>query len=181
MKSAKIFNCCPSCGAGNISFDGIKEFNCKACSFVFFQDVAAAVAVILECDRKIILTKRAKEPGKGKLDLPGGFVDPGENAEGAAKREVKEELKIEIDAGALKYLGSHPNIYEYKGVSYHTCDLFFYTRIDRMPADFDRDEIAELILINPADIPDDEIAFASIKKGLDIFKCSKFSVKGRSR
>ncbi len=171
----RIFNYCPFCGAKDIFFDGVKEFGCKTCSFTFYQNVAAAVAAVLEYDQKIILIKRSEEPGKGKLDLPGGFVDPGENAEDAIKREIKEELKINV--GLLKYLGSYPNIYEYKGVLYHTCDLFFYSKINALPADFNRAEIEELILINPAEIPNDKIAFTSIKKCLDVFKCSELCVK----
>ncbi len=163
----KIFNYCPSCGAKDIFFDGIKKFSCKECSFTFFQNIAVAVAVILEYDKKILLTKRAEEPGKGKLDLPGGFVDPKESAEDAVKREIREELKIEI--GDLQYLGSFPNIYEYKDVIYNVCDLFFVSRINALPTDFDRVEIEELILVNPSEIPIDKFAFESTKKGLSLF------------
>jgi len=170
----KIFNCCPSCGAQDILFDGVKKFNCKECSFTFYQNVAAAVAVILEYDRKILLTKRGKEPGKGKLDLPGGFVDPKESAEEAVKREIKEELKIDI--GTLQYLGSFPNIYEYKDVVYHVCDLFFYSRINTPVTDFDRTEIEELILVNPSEIPIDKVAFESTKMCLSLFCNIKRSV-----
>ncbi len=163
----KIFNCCPSCGAQEIFFDGVKKFNCKECSFAFYHNVAAAVGVILEYDRKILLTIRGKEPGKGKLDLPGGFIDPEESAEDAAKREIKEELKIDI--GTLQYLGSFPNIYEYKDVVYNVCDLFFYSRINTLVTDFDRVEIEELVLVNPSEIPLDRMAFESTKMCLDHF------------
>ncbi len=74
-------------------------------------------------------------------------------------------------------MGSYPNIYKYKEVIYHTCDLFFYSKIDALPTDFDKTEIEELILINPLEIPDDKIAFKSVKMGLTIFKSSKFHVK----
>jgi NAD+ diphosphatase len=163
----KTFNYCPSCGLGGILFDGIKQFNCKDCSFAFYHNVAAAVAVILEYDKKILLTKRGEEPGKGKLDLPGGFVDPKESAEDAVKREIREELKIEI--GDLEYLGSFPNIYEYKDVVYNVCDLFFYSKINTFPTDFDRAEIEELILVNPSEIPIDKMAFESTRKVLSLF------------
>jgi len=167
----KPFKYCPACGSGDISFGDMKRVGCRDCSFTYYHNVAAAVAVILEYDKKIVLIERAKDPGKGKLDLPGGFVDPKESAEEAIKREIKEELKIDIREP--KYLGSYPNIYKYEGVIYHTCDLFFYCTIDVLPVDFDRTEIEELILINPLEIPDDKIAFESVKMGLGIFKSSK--------
>jgi len=77
----KPFNYCPACGADDIVFDGTKKFSCRDCSFTYYHNVAAAVAAILEYNKKIILIQRAKEPGKGKLDLPGGFVDPKESIE----------------------------------------------------------------------------------------------------
>jgi NADH pyrophosphatase NudC (nudix superfamily) len=167
FRDMKIFNYCPSCGAKDVLFDGVKKISCKECSFTFFQNIAAAVAVILEYDKKILLTKRAGEPGKGKLDLPGGFVDPKESAEDAAKREIKEELKIEI--GTLEYFDSFPNIYKYKDVVYNVCDLFFFSRINSIPIDFDRTEIDELILVKPSEIPIDKVAFESTRKCLGLF------------
>lgn len=171
----KPFNCCPACGSSDIVFDDNKKFGCRDCAFTYYHNVAAAVAAILEYDKKIILIKRAKDPGKGKLDLPGGFVDPNESAEEAIKREITEELRINLTEPG--YLGSYPNIYEYEGVTYNTCDLFFYSKIDALPIDFNRSEAEELILIDPLEIPEDKIAFESSKMGLGIFKSSTFDVQ----
>ena len=171
----RIFNYCPSCGAGDIFFDGVKKLKCKECSFTFYHNVAASVGAILRYNENIVLLKRSKEPGKGKLDLPGGFVDPKESAEEALKREIKEELEINI--GTLKYLGSYPNVYKYKGVLYYTCDMFFYSRIDTPPTNFNKTEIEELLLMNPSEVPADEIAFESTKIGLGLCKCLEAQVK----
>ena len=160
----KIFNFCPSCGSRDIFFDNIKQFKCKACSFTYFHNVATAVAAILECEGKIVLIKRSQEPEKGKMDLPGGFVDPKETAEDGLRREIKEELHI--DLSELKYLGSSPNTYKYKSVIYNTCDLFFYSKIEMLPVEFNRTEVEELVLMNPSEIPDDKFAFESTKFGL---------------
>ncbi len=163
-KKIKIFNCCPACGASDIVFSNDKKFRCRECAFTYYHNVAAAVGAILEYGEKVLLIKRAKEPGRGKLDLPGGFVDPKESAEEAVIREVKEELKIDIKEP--KYLGSYPNIYQYEGVIYYTCDLFFYCKIKALPADFNRSEVEELILMSPLEIPDDSIAFESVRDAL---------------
>lgn len=163
----KTFNYCPSCGSEKIIYDGIKEFNCKLCSITFFQNVATAGAVLLEYDEKIAVVRRGKEPFKGKLDLPGGFVDPKESVEDALRREIREELKIEI--GTLEYLSSFPNIYEYKGVVYNVCDLFFYSKINTLPTEFDRTEIEELILMNRSEVPVDKMAFESTRRFLSLF------------
>jgi NAD+ diphosphatase len=163
----KIFSYCPRCKSSDIIFDGARKLSCKDCSFTYFHNVAAAAGAILEYDGKIILIKRNNEPRKGKLDLPGGFVDPKETAEEGVRREIKEELGINV--GTLKYVGSYPNVYEYKGVTYNTCDLFFCSKIDSLPTEIDQGEIAELVLIDPSKIPLGEIAFESTKTCLELF------------
>mmetsp|Transcript_55344 Transcript_55344/g.130651 ORF Transcript_55344/g.130651 Transcript_55344/m.130651 type:complete len:171 (-) Transcript_55344:30-542(-) len=61
----------------------------------------------------------------GLIGLPGGFVDPGESAEVAARRELQEEIGFELPAGAsLQPLGVD-KVYEAKGISLHlfTCEV----------------------------------------------------------
>jgi len=50
-----------------------------------------------------------------------------------------------------------------------------------LPADFDRTEIEDLLLINPLEIPNKRIVFESVKKALEIFKFSKLHVKHEFR
>ena len=147
-KKVKPFNCCPACGSSDIIFDDDKKLICRECSFTYYHNVAAAVGAILEYNGKVVLIKRAREPGKGKLDLPGGFIDPDESAEQAVVREVKEEINIDIKEP--EYLGSYPNIYKYQDVLYHTCDLFFYCKIDVLPVEFSKTEVEELVLLSPS-------------------------------
>ena len=119
----KVLKFCPRCGGVHFEPHGSKANKCRDCGFVFFFNAAAAVAVILRNEGKVLLTKRAFDPGKGTLDLPGGFVDPLESAEHAVDREIEEELNLKITE--KKYCGSFPNTYVYGGVLYYTCDLVF--------------------------------------------------------
>ena len=48
-------------------------------------------------ENKILMCKRAKEPYKGKLNLVGGKVEPGEDELNAAYRELQEETAITKD------------------------------------------------------------------------------------
>lgn len=105
--------------------------------------------------------ERVRDPGRGLLDLPGGFVDAGETAEQALRREVHEELGMELPP--VRYLGSFANIYPYKGVTYHTCDLVFVGDMARAPVTFNRDEIAAVRLLTPSAVALERIAFASVR------------------
>jgi ADP-ribose pyrophosphatase YjhB (NUDIX family) len=54
------------------------------------------VDVLIEKSGAIVLIKRKKDPYKGKLALPGGFVNYRETVEAAAVREVREETSLEV-------------------------------------------------------------------------------------
>src|SRR5689334_1645197 len=109
---------CPRCAAESLTWHSATNFECRACGFMLFLNIAAAVAVIIESQGKILFGIRKNDPGKGMLDLPGGFVDAGENAEDAACREVREETGVDI--GGLRYLTSLPNRYLYRNITYDT-------------------------------------------------------------
>jgi ADP-ribose pyrophosphatase len=59
-------------------------------------------AIIVEQDR-VLLLKRLKEPEAGYWSIPGGAVDFGETIEDALKRELKEELSVDVKI--IKLLG----------------------------------------------------------------------------
>ena len=54
------------------------------------------VDVMLVDSKNILMIRRGGEPYKGKLALPGGFVEIGETLTEAAERELKEELGITL-------------------------------------------------------------------------------------
>ena len=73
------------------------------------------------------MVRRAKEPAKGTLDLPGGFVDMGETVEEGMRREIREETGLEV--ADIQYLFSSPNVYMYSGMGVHTLDMDFLVRV----------------------------------------------------
>ena len=51
--------------------------------------------LVVDGDR-LLLIRRGGEPGRGRWDIPGGFLEAGETAEAAARRELHEELGVEL-------------------------------------------------------------------------------------
>lgn len=98
---------------------------------MFVNASCAVAAIITDQQGRILLTRRAHEPWKGCLDLPGGFVDPGETAEEALHRELMEELNVRITI--VNYFCSAANEYEYAGVIVPTIDLAYICTIDHRP------------------------------------------------
>lgn len=70
---------------------------------------AAAVLYILDDDNRVLFGVRSIEPFKGKLNIPGGFLNIGESADEAAVREAKEEMGIDVEL--VDFLGSYPSSY----------------------------------------------------------------------
>jgi 8-oxo-dGTP pyrophosphatase MutT (NUDIX family) len=87
-----MFTYCPACASKKIRFDHGKVFRCPDCGFTYYHNTAAATACIVRAKAGLLFLVRARDPGKGLLDLPGGFVDPGEGAIDGLRREFIEEL-----------------------------------------------------------------------------------------
>jgi 8-oxo-dGTP diphosphatase len=58
-------------------------------------------ALIHDREGRVLLIKRKFEPNKGKWSLPGGLLETGEALVEAGRREVREELGIEIEVEEL--------------------------------------------------------------------------------
>ncbi|WP_415329345.1 NUDIX hydrolase [Chryseobacterium sp. MMS23-Vi53] len=160
----KILKYCPSCGKESLNWDGEKKWSCPECNFTLYNNVAGAVAVVIKHEDEIYLTRRNRDPKKGKLDLAGGFVDPKESAEETCKRELFEELQLDVDMSNLKYLTSLPNVYQYKEIDYNTIDLFYeYTVSEKFEVNLELSEISEAVWIPLKELDLEDIAFDSQK------------------
>jgi ADP-ribose pyrophosphatase YjhB (NUDIX family) len=130
-----------------------------------YHNIAAAVAIIFTYEDKILFTERNVDPDKGKLDLPGGFIDPNETAEEAACREISEELGLTITSSDLTYITTSPNNYLYKNVPYRTMDIFYECQLKSDVISINAaDEIKSLIWIKRSEIDLNKIGFVSIRK-----------------
>jgi NAD+ diphosphatase len=87
---------CPMCGEAIEKGDG--RVTCGACGFVGYANpVPAAEAVCFDADGRVLLGRRAIDPGAGLWDLPGGFLDEHEQPLDGLRREVLEETGLELE------------------------------------------------------------------------------------
>ena len=115
------------------------------------------------------MVTRARDPKAGMLDLPGGFVEPQETAEQGLLRELKEELGFQFEHHG-NYICSSTNQYEYANVVYNTLDLFFHIKLDKKPGLSVGDDVAAYKWMHIDEIPQNKIAFDSIKHAITFYK-----------
>jgi ADP-ribose pyrophosphatase YjhB (NUDIX family) len=132
---------------------------CDGCGFIFYLDPKIAVGTIIRtADQRLVLVRRAIEPGYGKWVFPGGYVDRGEALPAAAVREAREESGLEVRLEGLV------NVYSYPGripvvIVYAATAVAGQLRLD--------EESLEIAEVAPADIPWNELAFRSTHEALE--------------
>jgi len=157
------FKYCSNCGSNTWITHGAREFVCAACGHRhFITPIAAAVALILDAQDRILIIRRAHEPGLGKLGLPGGVIEPEESGEMAAARETHEEVGLDLPANAYTYLCSLNNRYLFQGYEWPTLDLCFVARVqDFANVVIQPSEVMESLIYTLDEVPFTDFAFES--------------------
>lgn len=160
------FKYCPKCGSSDFNEYNEKSKQCSKCGFIYYFNSSAAVVAVIENNTgEILVARRAKDPAKDTLDLPGGFIDMYETAEEAAFREVKEETRLIVKS--IQYLFSIPNIYNYSNFEVHTVDMFFKCKVDDFSELKAQDDVSELLFIPPNELNPSEFGLISVRKGVE--------------
>jgi len=123
---------------------------------VEYLDPKVAACVVPERQGRILLLRRAINPGRGKWVMPGGFVDRGELPAEAAVREAAEEVGLEVEAGPLiGVFGTHQS---------PIIIVYGTTRVIGEAAPLDETEGVRWFA--PAEIPWESLAFESTRQAL---------------
>lgn len=135
---------CPRCGEAIEKVEDRAE--CAGCGFVQYANaVPGAEAVCFDERGRILLGRRAFDPGAGLWDLPGGFLHEDEHPLDALRREVREETALEIEP--LAFLGHWLEPYDGRIV---LCLAWTARAIgDAQPGD----DLVELHWFEPNDLP----------------------------
>jgi 8-oxo-dGTP diphosphatase len=162
MMEPPAYRFCQSCG-GRLETRRLKTTEperpvCTVCGFVVYFDPKVAVGTIISAaDERLVLVRRAIEPGYGLWVFPGGYVDRGEQILEAAMREAREESGLEVRIDSLV------NIYSYGGGS-PIIIVYAATALGgELCAD---DECLEAGLFTPDQIPWERLAFRSTTEAL---------------
>jgi 8-oxo-dGTP diphosphatase len=104
---------CPACGGALeqrlLKIGDPERLVCGGCGFVFYLDPKVAVGTIIRTpESRLVLVRRAIEPGYGLWVFPGGYVDRGEEVTAAAIREAREEAGLDVQLDGMVNVYSYP-------------------------------------------------------------------------
>ncbi|MEX2482787.1 MAG: NUDIX domain-containing protein [Gammaproteobacteria bacterium] len=165
-----LFRHCPRCADAAGARDDGRVFDCATCGFRYFHNVACAAAALITHAGTLLATRRAHAPAAGLLDVPGGFVDPGEDAASALRRELGEELGWTVESAALRYFDTIPNSYLYAGVCYATCDVFYRIELDGRPPITASEELAGHVWLPLDALDSGAFGFASVRRAVTLLR-----------
>jgi NAD+ diphosphatase len=170
MDVKEAFKYCPRCGA---EFSKEPHFSkCPACGLSYYFNPKPVQSVVLKNDKgEYLFVVRAVEPRKGYLDFPGGFVEEGENFEATTRRELKEELGVEVDN--LEYLSTHTDEYLFDDINYKVSGVTYLGRLPKAAELKPADDVSGVEFYKLKDIPMDRLAFPSMHEIVAVLRARK--------
>ncbi|MCW2928308.1 MAG: mutator MutT protein [Thermoleophilia bacterium] len=122
-------------------------------------------------DGRLLLVRRGTDPFEGYWDIPGGFMEDGEEPEDAARRELREETGL--DVRITGFIGAFGD--EYGGDrGDHTLNLFWRGVVDAPEGAEPASDVADLAWFEVEALPaDDELAFTCVPRALRAWRADR--------
>lgn len=97
---------CSYCGA---AFEAGAAWprTCGTCASISYLNPIPVAVLVVPVDGGLLAVRRNFGPAKGKLALPGGFVDAHETWQQAAARELFEETGATVDPASVELYRAH--------------------------------------------------------------------------
>jgi ADP-ribose pyrophosphatase YjhB (NUDIX family) len=163
MHPKKAYRFCPKC-SGRLVPQNENFLKCSSCRLHFYINPAVCNAVILENKKgEILLVKRKFPPKKDLWDLPGGFIQPNETLEQSIKREIKEELNVDITMS--QFVGVYPGHYLYQNINYPTLCVVVSAKMAKAKL-IPKDDVSQFRFFGRDVVLKQKIAFGGICLGL---------------
>lgn len=157
-------NYCSNCGAAVHQAipdgDNRPRHICSQCDTIHYQNPRIIAGCLPVYQDKVLLCKRAIEPGYGLWTLPGGFMENGETLQQAAMRETREEACAKVE---LK------NLYTITSITPINQVQMFYLAELIEPSFGAGEETLEAQLFSETEIPWDQIAFKTVINALKFY------------
>ena len=150
---------CPRCGA-ELGGDAAR-LACDACGFIVYASSKPTAGALCVDDGRVLLARRAHPPFEGSWDIPGGFLDEGEDPLDGLRRELREETGLEVEPE--RFLGIWIDRYGGDSTAEATLNLYWTARVvggEAAPAD----DVSELRWFDRDGLPaHDELAFQNVR------------------
>ncbi|GIQ71383.1 NUDIX hydrolase [Xylanibacillus composti] len=88
--------------------DGDPRQACSACSYVHWGNYSVGVGALVIKEGKLLLVRRAQEPGKGYWTNPGGYIEQHELIDETVRREVREESGVDARVTGIVAVRDQP-------------------------------------------------------------------------
>jgi len=136
-----------------------------ASATILYMNAAPAVGIILFNEHgQVLLIERGIDPGKGQLDIPGGFCDGPETLEAAVAREVLEEVGLTPEQYTTPvYCLSGVDLYDFGAETLPVLGAMFQATLRPGAVPQPADDAASVIFMELAAIPMDKVYFPSVR------------------
>jgi 8-oxo-dGTP diphosphatase len=149
---------CPRCGA-ELGGDAAR-LACDACGFIVYASSKPTAGALCVDNGRVLLARRAHPPFQGFWDIPGGFLDEGEDPLDGLRRELREETGLEVEP--QRFLGIWMDRYGGDSTAEATLNLYWIALVvggEAAPAD----DVSELRWFGRDELPaTDELAFENV-------------------